>query len=61
MNTDRLTKALLAAIAVALWMIALNPWLRPITAGAQTDIYLQRIADDVSAIAGGVCLNPKIC
>ncbi len=34
-NVDKLTKVLLAVIAVALCMIALNPWLRPIVVEAQ--------------------------
>ena len=34
MRTDKLTKVLLGVIAIALWMIALNPWLRPAPAAA---------------------------
>ena len=39
MRTDKLIKVLLGIIAVALLMIALNPWLRPAPVAAQ-----QRIA-----------------
>ena len=68
MKTDRLTKLLLAAIATALWIIALNPWLHPIPVAAQSESYLRSIRADVSsiqsdvnAIWGGICINGKIC
>ena len=72
MKTDRITKVLLAAIATALWMIALNPWLRPMPVAAQdfsgVETYLAMIQSDVSSvgtdlrrIARGVCTNSKIC
>ena len=38
MNTEKLTKILLGIIAVALWVIALNPWLRPMPVAAQEDV-----------------------
>jgi hypothetical protein len=38
MRTDKLTKVLLGVIAIALWMIALNPWLRPVPAAAQEKV-----------------------
>ena len=38
MTTDKLTNVLLAAIAIALLMIALNPWLRPVPIAAQAQI-----------------------
>lgn len=38
MKTDRLTKILLGVIAIALWILALNPWLRPEPVAAQEDI-----------------------
>jgi hypothetical protein len=75
MKTDKFTKSLLAAIAIALWMIAMNPWLRPTPVAAQesTDLSkvessLSSIQSDVSSmetdlkrIARGVCTNSKIC
>lgn len=61
MKTDKLTKMLLAAIVVALWMIALNPWLRPMPVAAQekTDLsqvesYLSDIQSDVSSMKSDV-------
>lgn len=60
MTTDRTTKLLLALIAIALWMNALNPWLRPITASAQVE-ELSGIASEVRRISRGLCLNGKIC
>ncbi len=41
MRIDKLTKVLLGIIAIALWMIALNPWLRPVPVAAQEDISFQ--------------------
>ncbi len=38
MRTDKLTKVLLGIIAIALWMVALNPWLRPVPVAAQERI-----------------------
>ena len=38
MRTDKLTKVLLGIIAIALWMIALNPWLRPVPVAAQEKV-----------------------
>ena len=38
MQTDKLTKVLLGTIAIALLMIALNPWLRPAPVGAVEDV-----------------------
>tara|TARA_B100000949_G_C14034450_1_gene346848 strand:+ start:21 stop:224 length:204 start_codon:yes stop_codon:yes gene_type:complete len=57
-NIDKLTKCLLASIAVALWMIALNPWLRPTAVEAQfgsdSDIYLGSIDSHVEEISRNV-------
>ena len=68
MTTDKFTKLLLAAIATALWLIALNPWIQPIPVAAQSEFYLSLIQSDVSQIqnrvrqmATGVCTNSKIC
>ena len=54
-NIDKSTKFLLAVIAVALWLIALNPWLQPATVTAAQDssgieLYLAEIQSDVSKI-----------
>ena len=54
MKSDRLTKSLLAAIAIALWMIAMNPWLRPIPVLAQEKVDLSQIESSLSSIESGV-------
>ena len=36
-NVDKLTKVLLAIIAVAVCLIALNPWLHPVKIEARSD------------------------
>jgi hypothetical protein len=59
--TDRTTKVLLAAIAVALWLNALNPWIRPLAAWAQQDGLLARISGDLNRIENGNCNNRRIC
>ena len=75
MKTDKLTKSLLVAIAIALWMIAMNPWLRPMPVAAQEKIDLSKVESSLSSIrndvsnmafdlrqmAKGFCANPKIC
>ena len=68
MVLDRLTKVLLAAIAVALWLNALNPWIQPRSAVALPDTDLSEIESYVSSIRSelgdihsGTCLNSKIC
>lgn len=68
MTTDRLTKALLAAIAVAPWINAANPWIRPLRASADvgsdiSDINrrVRSIESNLSGIYSGICLNSKIC
>jgi hypothetical protein len=68
MRTDKLTKGILVVIGLALWVIALNPWLRPLPVAAQekTDLsqveaYLSSIQGDLAHIARGTCINPKIC
>ena len=67
-NIDKSTKFLLLVIAVALWMIALNPWLRPVAVAAAQEVdlisiesYLSSIESDVESIYWGTCLNSKIC
>jgi hypothetical protein len=68
MHTDKLTKTILATIAIALWVIAMNPWLHPMPASAQEKIDLSQvestlsdIQSDLHHIALGVCINSKIC
>ena len=68
MNTDRLTKTLLAAIAIGLWMNALNPWISTHSASADVGSDMSkirqsvlRIQDDLNEIEFGTCDNPKLC
>jgi hypothetical protein len=75
MNTDKVTKSLLAAIAVALWVIAMNPWLRPMPVAAQERVDLGRVESSLDAIQSdissmetalgriskGTCVNSKVC
>ena len=71
MKTDRMTKGLLALIALALLMNALNPWLRPVPVSAQTADTLavlsgiqssvSGIEADLSNISGGNCMNATLC
>ena len=68
MTPDRLTKLLLAAIAVALWMNVVNPWIQPNSASADVDSDIKKIQRDVrsikrdlDSISSGLCLNSKLC
>ena len=68
MNIDKLTKTLLAAIAVALWVNVINPWIQPRSALADVDSDISQIRRDVDYIRGklgriarGICLNSKLC
>ena len=61
MTIDKFTKMIFAAIAVALWIIALNPWLRPMHVAAQgnrdlslVESYLSDIKSDVSDVNDNV-------
>jgi hypothetical protein len=45
MKTDKTTKALLALIAIALFTIAFDPWLRPQSVGAQAQTPFQCTGD----------------
>ncbi|MBI3894668.1 MAG: hypothetical protein HY313_01925 [Acidobacteria bacterium] len=55
MNVDRLTKALLGSIAVALWIIALTPWItRPITASAQDAAQLSTVESYLSYVSSAL-------
>lgn len=65
---DRTTKAILAAIALGLWMNVAAQWLKPQTVYAQDDSRivreLQTISSDVDSlerISRGVCPNSKLC
>jgi len=74
-NIDKSTKFVLVLIAVALWMIALNPWLQPapVEAAQNVDLdniesYLSDIEDELSSInftlgriQRGTCSNSTIC
>ena len=69
MVTDWYTKMVLTVIAIALSLIALNPWVAPLPASAQLSASdLSSIEGDVSSIKShlgsiyrGICLNNKIC
>jgi hypothetical protein len=65
MKMDRMTKMLLAAIALAVWMIALDPWIRPEPVAAQGDgeivHWLQNIAGATGTLSMGTCRNAKLC
>lgn len=68
-NIDKFTKVILTVIALALSVIALNPWLQPVTVSAAPQDYLMRsiesavesIESDLNRIYSGLCLNSKIC
>jgi hypothetical protein len=65
--TDRLTKALLFAIALGLWANALNPWVRPMAVQADDEMLKQVVSNvrsidsDLGKIQKGTCSNGKIC
>ena len=77
MSTDRVTKALLAIIAIGIWLsvvrrpvqpeatpyeTAMGVEAREISNHLQTiDLRVEEIEHSLNAIAGGVCLNDKIC
>ncbi len=68
MNIDKLTKTLLVAIAVALWVNAINPLIQPRSALADVDSDISQIRKDVhrmksylGGIHAGICLNSKLC
>jgi hypothetical protein len=64
MKTEKSTKILLLAIALGLWANALGPLFRPTAVKAQNDDIvrqLKKIESNVDSIAGGICLNSKIC
>ncbi|HEY2883921.1 MAG TPA: hypothetical protein VGJ08_01745 [Rhizomicrobium sp.] len=57
---DRTSKAILIAIAAGLWMHAAIAILKPVPVSADEN-QLNSIAQNVQLIAGGLCLNRKIC
>jgi hypothetical protein len=60
--TDGTTKQLLAAIALGLWVHVVGDWLRPVAVSAQGEgAVLREIAEAVTRIERGVCINKKIC
>jgi hypothetical protein len=72
MPTDRVTKALLLAIALGLWANAVGDWLRPVSVQAQANRFeapanvtdhqlLREIEKGVTLMATGFCPNKKIC
>jgi hypothetical protein len=61
MRTDKMTKSILGAIAIALWVIALNPWLRPMPVSAGENSDVSSIEMHLRQIATGTCTNSKIC
>ena len=70
MKTDRTTKVLLAAIALALWLNVIGSWVTPPSASAQgvpsyrqlqLDRAIGKILGHVADISNGRCRNPKIC
>ncbi len=54
MEASKYTNVLLTVIAIALVIIALNPWIAPRLAQAADDLYLMLIQSDVSSIASDV-------
>ncbi len=61
MKVDKTTKLLLLMIALGLWLNAISPLLYVKKVSADTDSALQGIADDISKISKGTCLNSTIC
>jgi len=75
MQIDKLTKTLLSVIAIALWMIAMNPWVRPTPVLAQEKVDLSQVESSLSSIDSsvssmkndlgriqrGTCTNSKVC
>jgi hypothetical protein len=64
MQIDLYTKAVLTIIAVAMSIIALNPWIAPTrveAAATSQDGVVTAILAVVTQIANGSCPNIKIC
>jgi hypothetical protein len=61
---DKTTKRLLAAIALGLWANVASTWMTaPVSAQSRSydDMLLQKIANRISDLADGMCLNKKLC
>jgi hypothetical protein len=64
MQNDFYTKAVMTIIAVAVSIIALNPWIAPTrveASAASQDGVATAILAVVTQIANGSCPNTKIC
>lgn len=62
MAIDLYTKVVLTVIAIAVVIIALNPWLTPTSAEATYhESYVADIASHVGRISRGTCSNSRIC
>ena len=58
--TDRTTKALLAAIALGLWLNLVQTWATPVAAQPLNPA-IDDILRHVRQIANGTCVNQTIC
>ena len=54
MRTEKLTKVLLSISAIALWVIALNPWLRPLPVAAEEDVSFDCTGNLTANMSGGI-------
>ena len=67
MRADKVTRFLLAAIAIALWANVLGTWLEPSPARASwhnlsaTESRIRSIDNNLRRIANGSCENAKLC
>lgn len=63
MFADLYTKAVLTVIAIALSIMAINPWIAPskIEAATTEEGVMAAILSTVNQIANGTCKNTKIC
>ena len=69
MIMDKYTKAIMTVIAVALFMIALNPWIAPTKAYAELssidlmniEFHLNEIKSAVAKLSTGKCRNSILC
>ena len=68
MQIDTYTKSVLTVIAISLFLIGINPWVKPPVAHADAEFYLSSISshvasiqNEVDSISTGLCLNGKLC
>ena len=54
MRIDTYTKSVLTVIAISLFLIGINPWVKPPVAHADAELYLAYIQSDVSSIQSDV-------